>query len=417
MAGINTTTEISNKSGLTPEELKRIETILGRTPNNTELYIYSVILSKISSYKDSSNLLNNFDTKKGKSTKEASKSNVNFNDLSLEIISEPKDLRKIANDLFKKSTLTTKKWVTNQHLTKVNTGSIYINNPSDASLIKVKDSDKTLVASLNYNSRYFSNDAENGIAIIIAEAARNIICSGGAPKALALGIDTNNPEFSDAISGINRVCEKLDIPVIVDNIDFSDPNSENISSVLPTSTISMLGEMDSISNKMTMDFKYKGDMIYLIGKSENDISCSEYLSSYHKIEQSPAPKFDLDTEIKIQSTVKSLISKQYISSAHDISDGGLYVSLIESAIHNKLGFDITSDAEINPDAFLFGEAQSRIIVSVNEDQEDDFIDYMVELNIPFSALGHVTKGELRVDDYSYGFIANAKKAYENLLGE
>ncbi len=411
MAGINATVETANTLGLTPEELKKIETILGRTPNNTELQIYSVIWSKISSYKGSSDLLNNI---KSKSSKKASK---NKSDLSLDIISEPKALKKIASEMFKRSSLTTKKWVTNQYLTKAGAGSIYINNPSDASLIKVSESDKTFIATVNFNSRYFSNDAEIGAEIIIAEAARNIICSGGTPKALNLSIDINNPEYNNVINGVNTMCKKLDIPVIADKINFSNPNTENLSSTLPEFTISMLGNMDNISKKMTMDFRYKGDMIYLIGKSENDISSSDYISSYHKTEKSSTPNFDIDTEIKIQNTVKSLINKEYISSAHDVSDGGLYVSLIESSIHNKLGFDITSDAEINPDAFLFGEAQSRVVVSVNEDQEDDFIDYMIEQKIPFYALGHVTKGELRIDDFSFGFIADAKKSYENLLGE
>ncbi|MFW5804664.1 MAG: AIR synthase-related protein, partial [bacterium] len=104
--------------------------------------------------------------------------------------------------------------------------------------------------------------------------------------------------------------------------------------------------------------------------------------------------------------------KGYLESAHSISRGGLYKALVDCTVHRSFGFDITSDAEIRPDAFLFGEAQSRVIVSVSPSKEDKFIDYMVENNIPFSTLGHVTKEELRIDDYSYGFINDVKKDYE-----
>ncbi|MCK4853316.1 MAG: hypothetical protein KAT31_03620, partial [Bacteroidales bacterium] len=102
-------------------------------------------------------------------------------------------------------------------------------------------------------------------------------------------------------------------------------------------------------------------------------------------------------------------------SAHDVSDGGLYITLVESAMPGELGFDITSPAEVRKDAFLFGEAQSRVVVTVNHAMETEFIDFMMDQELPFSAVGHVTKGELRVDDVSFGFISDVKKIYLTTL--
>tara|TARA_B000000565_G_scaffold152659_1_gene115475 strand:- start:14 stop:526 length:513 start_codon:yes stop_codon:yes gene_type:complete len=167
---------------------------------------------------------------------------------------------------------------------------------------------------------------------------------------------------------------------------------------------------------MSLDFKGKSDLIYLIGESQNDISSSEYLASYHGVRASSTPSFCLDKEHDLQSAVKNLIRNHLIESAHDVADGGLFITLLESAMPNGLGFDITSASEIREDAFLFGEAPSRVVVSVRETEEDKFIDLMKESNVPFSLLGHVTKGDIRVDEQSYGDVAEFKNIFDNVLG-
>ena len=135
----------------------------------------------------------------------------------------------------------------------------------------------------------------------------------------------------------------------------------------------------------------------------------------HKIEESPVPHFDLEEEHAVQEAIQSLIKKNLILSAHDVADGGLFTTLIESAVVKCFGFDVTPDAEIRKDAFLFGEAQSRVVVSVSPTNEDHFIDFMIESKVPFSALGHVTKSEFRIDDNSYGFVSDVKKLFDNAL--
>jgi len=156
-------------------------------------------------------------------------------------------------------------------------------------------------------------------------------------------------------------------------------------------------------------------LIFLIGKSRNDINQSEYLRCIRKIENSPVPHFELEEEYAMQQVVSELIANHLVASAHDVSEGGLWITLLESAFEKQLGFDITSDADVRLDAFLFGEAQSRVVVSVGEEQEDAFIDKLNTAKIPFSVLGHVTKGDVRVDDLSFGYITDLQNIYESAI--
>ena len=153
----------------------------------------------------------------------------------------------------------------------------------------------------------------------------------------------------------------------------------------------------------------------MIGESKNDINSSEYLYSFHNIKKSPAPFFDLDVEHKIQSVIKHLIKKDLIESAHDVSDGGLYVTLAESAMPKNLGFSIETDFDVRADAFLFGEAQSRVVVSVHPDKMDNFVDFLAAADVEFSNLGMVTEGEILIDEESFGTISEAKELFENAL--
>ena len=209
----------------------------------------------------------------------------------------------------------------------------------------------------------------------------------------------------------------MNIPVVAGNVSFNNltRDGEEVNSIIPTPVVGMVGILDNIEDVMTVNFRKKGDVIFIIGRSDNDISSSEYLSYVHLVNESAAPKFDLDYEIKLQSVVKELIGKSLVSSAHDVSLGGLFVNLVECALPGGLGFDITSPAEIRGDAFLFGESQSRVVVSVSSELETEFLDFMMDSGIHFSALGHVTKEELRIDDVSFGFIADYARDFENSL--
>ena len=141
----------------------------------------------------------------------------------------------------------------------------------------------------------------------------------------------------------------------------------------------------------------------MIGKSKNDIGSSEYLEFYHEISETPLPSFDIDVEASMQNVLRILNEKDLVESASPVGKGGLFFTLMRAAIPNGLGFDLTTDAEVRKDIFLFGEAMGRIIVDVAPGKEDEFVDTLFDLKIPFFTLGHVTKGEIRIDDESFGY--------------
>ncbi|HOP03908.1 MAG TPA: phosphoribosylformylglycinamidine synthase subunit PurL [Tenuifilaceae bacterium] len=341
-------------------------------------------------------------------------------------VPEPADLKEVASLLISHPNIASKKWVYQQYDSMVGTANMTTNFPSAAGVVNIKGTNKALVLTVDCNSRYVKADPEVGTMIAVAEAARNIVCTGGKPLAITNCLNFGNPyvpevywQFVGAIKGMGKACEKFGTPVTGGNVSFYNQSTigGKVEAVFPTPTIGMLGLMENKNHHTTLAFKEKGHMIYLIGRSHNDISSSEYLYSYHGIKASPAPFFDLEEEYRIQKAVMDLIQMNLLQSANDVSDGGLFVSLFESAMLRNLGFDITTDAEIRTDAFLFGEAQGRVVVTVSPSRETHFIDYMMENKIPFTALGHVTKSEIRVDDVSYGFISDMKRVYDSSIAE
>jgi phosphoribosylformylglycinamidine synthase II len=343
---------------------------------------------------------------------------------SIDDIPEPDNLKEIALSLIRNPNIASKRWVYEQYDTMVRTNNMSTNFPSDAGLVNIKGTRSALALTVDCNSRYVKADPNKGTQIAVAEAARNIICAGGEPVAITNCLNFGNPynsevywQFVEAVKGMGKACKKFGTPVTGGNVSFYNQASidGNIEPVFPTPTIGMLGLLKEKNNHMTISFKNKGNMIFLIGRSQNDIASSEYLVSYHGIEESPAPHFDLNFEFKIQKAVKDLIRFSLVRSTHDISEGGLFITLLESSMPRSLGFDITTDAEIRRDAFLFGEAQSRVIVTVAPSRETEFIDFMLKQNVPFSTIGHVTKGDCRVDDISFGFVSDLKKEYEQAI--
>ncbi len=351
-------------------------------------------------------------------------------EVSAEDVPMPGNLKEIARQMVSLPNIASRRWIYEQFDTMAGLANLSSESASDAGIILIEGHQQAIAISVDGNSRYGRIEARKGAMIAVAEAARNIICSGGTPVALADGLNFGDPadpnvyhDFAESVKGISEVCRKMKIPVVAGNVSFHNltRDGEETASVIPTPVVGMVGMIGNRDELMTVNFKDKGDMIFLIGRSDNDISSSEYLSYVHLISESAAPRFDLEYEMKLQQVVASLIRQRLIVSAHDVSLGGLFVTLVECALPGGRGFDVTSPAEIRGDAFLFGEAQSRVVVSVTPEQETEFLDFMMESGIHFSALGHVTKEELRVDDVSFGFISDYasdfENALENLLGE
>jgi phosphoribosylformylglycinamidine synthase len=298
-----------------------------------------------------------------------------------------------------------------------------INAPSDAAVVRVMGSQKAIVITVDCNSRYVQADPEQGCAIAVAESARNIVCTGGEPVAITNCLNFGNPyvpevywQFVGAIKGMKRACEKFKTPVTGGNVSFYNQSSDE-GPVFPTPTIGMLGLMEDTANRMSLDFKKEGDLIYLIGQSRNDLASAEYLYSYLGIKASPAPYFDIEEEYQVQELIKMLISKRLIESAHDVSDGGLFAALAESAMPRGLGFNINPDKDIRLDAFLFGESQSRVIVSVQPQMNDAFFEAMESSKGKFSLLGKVHAADFRFEDKPLLTSAGARELYNSALSK
>ena len=342
----------------------------------------------------------------------------------IDTVEQPRNLKEIALFLTGHENIASKRWVYEQYDSMVGTVNMSTNFPTDAGIVNLKESDKALAMTVDCNARMVNADPEEGCAMAVAEAARNIVCSGGVPSAITNCLNFGNPynpevywQFVGAIKGMTKSCKKFKTPVTGGNVSFYNQSAiDGVEvPVFPTPTIGMLGIVEDKKHITSLAFKGKSDLIYMIGESKNDISSSEYLASYHNIKQSPAPYFDLDKEYDVQNTITKLIRDGVIESAHDVSDGGLFITLLESSFTNDLGFEIVTSSEVREDAFLFGESPSRVIVSVTETGEDAFLDLLKDLNTPFVLLGHVTKGRISIDSSDFGDICEYKKIYNESL--
>jgi len=327
-------------------------------------------------------------------------------------IAQP-DYQAVAKHLYTHPNIASKKWVYEQYDSMVGTVNMSTNRPTDAGLVNLKGSKKALAFTVDCNARYVYADPEEGCAIAVAEAARNIVCSGGEPSAITNCLNFGNPynpevywQFVGAIKGMKKACEKFKTPVTGGNVSFYNQSTQNGKDVpvFPTPTIGMMGIVNDKQHVTTLAFQQEGDAIYLIGKSVDDISSSEYLYSFCGVKHSPAPYFDLDEEYELQQALKELISRGQIHSAHDCADGGLFISLLESAMPKDLGFEVTTDDRIRKDAFLFGEAQSRVVISVNESQQAQVEEALQQRHVPFFKLGKVGGKHMRIDGEDFGTV-------------
>ena len=331
------------------------------------------------------------------------------------------ELPKAFDFLMNHPNIASKKWVAEQYDSSIGRANRNTNAPSDAGVVKVHGSDKSIVITVDCNSRYVNADPEEGCAMAVAEAARNIVCSGGLPVAITNCLNFGNPyvpevywQFVGAIKGMKKACEAFETPVTGGNVSFYNQSSDE-GPVFPTPTIGMLGILEKAENKMTLDFKAEGDLVYLVGESVNDIASSEFLYSYRKVKASPAPHFDLPTEQLVQKGISELIEAKLIQSAHDVSDGGVLVTLAESAFPRGLGFDVKSDAGIRQDAMWFGEAQSRVIVSVAPAKIAAFETHLAGLGVKSSQLGTVKGTDMVVDGQVVSSLAKASGSYFTAL--
>ncbi|ASZ11359.1 phosphoribosylformylglycinamidine synthase subunit PurL [Chitinophaga pendula] len=341
-------------------------------------------------------------------------------------VSDTNSPRFVAERIAELPNIASKRWIYNQYDSMVGTANASTNAPSDAAIVLVKGSRKALAVTTDCNSRYVYADPHTGGQIAVAEAARNIVCSGGEPVAITNCLNFGNPydpevyyQFVHAIQGMGEACRKFNTPVTGGNVSFYNQSPDG--AVYPTPTIGMLGVLDSLEQRITLDFKEAGHLVYLIGRSRNDINSSEYLHKILGVEHSPAPHFHLEEEAKLQQAITKLNAANLLQSAHDVSEGGLFITLLESAMAANIGFDIHTNHNFRKDGFLFGESQSRVVVTIRPEDKEAFESLLHTLvdasdfSVRHELLGAVKGEHVIVDGEDWGTIASWKQRYNTAL--
>lgn len=338
-------------------------------------------------------------------------------------VAEPVNHADVIKALVAIPTIAHKGFITEQYDSMVGSANMSTNRHSDAAIVRLHGRKEGLAVTADCNSLHVYSDPRRGTALAVSEAARNLVCSGATPLGVTNCLNFGNPynpevyyQFSQAIQGMGEACRRLETPVTGGNVSFY--NQSDHGPVFPTPTIGMVGYLDNAeAQQMTLDFKTEGDLIFLLGRVVEDYGSSQYLYHYHGITHSPAPYLDLDDEHLLQHTLLDLIGQKAIRSAHDVSDGGLAVTLLESAFANQMGFTVQTPDYLRKDAFLYGESGGRVVVSLSQDQADLFEGICETAALPYFELGQVTAQQIRIDGEHLGNVGTFHQIYLQALTE
>ncbi|HUV31765.1 MAG TPA: phosphoribosylformylglycinamidine synthase subunit PurL [Acidobacteriota bacterium] len=296
-----------------------------------------------------------------------------------------------------------KGWVFDQYDSMVRTNTV-VGPGSDAAVLRLRKTDKALAMTTDCNGRYCYLNPRLGARIAVAEAARNIVCSGGRPLAITNCLNFGNPykpeiyyTFAEAVRGMGEACRIFDTPVTGGNVSFYNEDPER--AVFPTPVIGMIGLVESRSHITTQWFKDPGDVIVLIGENREDLGASEYLHTVCGQTRGPVPSIDLQAERKMQATLLAAVQAGLVKSAHDVSDGGLAVALAESCISDRehpVGATVELDRSLRADCLLFGETQSRVILTVAADKAARLLALFDEAAVACSCIGTVGGQRLKI---------------------
>ncbi|MFB3165153.1 phosphoribosylformylglycinamidine synthase subunit PurL [Neobacillus sp. 179-J 1A1 HS] len=285
------------------------------------------------------------------------------------------DLKETLQQLLSQPTIASKEWVYNQYDYMVRTNTV-VAPGSDASVVRIRGTKKALAMTTDCNSRYVFLDPEVGGAIAVAEAARNIVCSGAEPLAITDNLNFGNPEkpevfwqIEKAADGISEACRVLNTPVIGGNVSLYNETSGT--AIYPTPVIGMVGLVTDLDHITTQNFKTSGDLIYLVGETKPEFGGSELQKLQNGRIFGKAPELDVQLEKERQNQVLAAIRAGVVQSAHDLSEGGLGVAVAESLFgQEKLGATITIEG--NPVTALFSETQSRFLLTVKKEHQTKF---------------------------------------------
>ncbi|MFC4102163.1 phosphoribosylformylglycinamidine synthase subunit PurL [Paenibacillus xanthanilyticus] len=314
---------------------------------------------------------------------------------------EVTDLTGTLKQILGSPTVASKEWVYNQYDYMVRT-STAVQPGSDAAVVTIPGTRKALAMTTDCNGRYVYLDPEVGGAIAVAEAARNIVCSGAEPLAITDNLNFGNPEkpevfwqLEKAADGMSDACRALETPVIGGNVSLYNENAKG--AIYPTPVIGMVGLVHDVNHITTQRFKSEGDVIILLGETKHEFGGSEYQHVLHGKNEGRPPQLDLAVEKKLLSGVLGAIQQGLVASAHDLSEGGLAAALAESCIGGRLGADVNVVTELRPDAALFSESQSRILLSAKPDQAEQLKAYLTEQGISNAQIGVVRGTDLTIN--------------------
>lgn len=338
-----------------------------------------------------------------------------------EALSLPENLNETLIQLLSSPSIASKRWVYEQYDASVRTDTV-TDAEGDAAIVRIKGTDKALALKTDCNARYVYLDPRMGARIAVAEAARNVVCVGGEPIAITNCLNFGNPykpeifwQFREAVAGIGEACRVLGTPVTGGNVSFY--NESPIGAVYPTTVIGMLGLIESVDQICTSGFKDEGDVIILLGRTEGHVGGSEYLKVRHQLVAGEVPPIDLEYEKRVQAVCLKLIRKGFVKSAHDVSDGGLAICLAECcmAIKRPIGAMVELPEDHRPDFLLFGEDQSRIVVSVDLRFQKRVLEAAFQHRIHARIIGRVGGTDLRINHAVNLSVAEMETVYNGAL--
>lgn len=338
-------------------------------------------------------------------------------------IDHPSDHKQILKELLASPNIASKRWVYEQYDTMVRTNTVNGPGASDSGVVRIKGTNKALAVKTDCNGRYVYLNPRRGGQIAVAEAARNVVCSGAKPMAITNCLNFGNPYkpevywvFKEALGGMGDACREFNTPVTGGNVSFYNENPKD--AVFPTPVIGMLGLIEDLEkHRMTPGFKEVSDLIYYVGAPRKGLGGSEYLHTIHDLTTGDAPEMDLDFESRLQSALLSAIQQQKVNAVHDISDGGLATTLAEMAMFSGKGATVSVDElGANTHEVLYSEAQSGVVVTCNAGQQQGLEAHLSENDIPYVELGEVSaEQKLTIVDLLSLSIDEMRSIYDKVI--
>ena len=339
-------------------------------------------------------------------------------------VQEPDSIIDSFEKVFSSHNIASKRWVYEQYDSMVRTNTI-VGPGSDAAVIFLKGTNKALAAKTDCNGRYVYLNPKEGTKIAVAESARNVVCTGAIPLAITNCLNFGNPykpenywQFKKAIEGMGEACRFFNTPVTGGNVSFYNESPD--AAVYPTPTIGMVGLIEDIDNVTTAQFKNEGDLVYVLGEDYEEIGGSEYLKTVHNLVTGEIPKIDLQTEKDLHTTVLHLIENELIESAHDVSDGGILCALAECCIidaEKPIGAKVHVPIKKREDFSFFSESQSRVVVSVKEDNKEKFEETAAKSFTPYTLLGETGGNNLSLNDQYEFSLTHLIDLYYNSISK